>query len=111
MERFLDRRDQENSKTGGGKGQIGKIQKNKKKRMKERKRRDVFTYVEVPILMCSPYSCATLPQENHSYGNLPYNIFLLDLQTNTKSTPSLSQHSKAKKKTREQNKGPTSCTL
>jgi hypothetical protein len=42
MERFLDRRDQENSKTQGGKGQIRKNHKNKEK-MGERKRRDVFS--------------------------------------------------------------------
>jgi hypothetical protein len=39
MERFFDGTNQENSKTQGGKGQIRKIQKNKKERMEERKRR------------------------------------------------------------------------
>jgi hypothetical protein len=32
MERFFDGTDQENSKTRGGKGEIRKIQKNKKER-------------------------------------------------------------------------------
>jgi hypothetical protein len=40
MERFFDGMDDENSKTQGAKGQIRKIQKNKKERMEERKRRD-----------------------------------------------------------------------
>jgi len=39
MERFFDGTNQENSKTQGGKGQITKIQKNKKERMEERKTR------------------------------------------------------------------------
>jgi hypothetical protein len=59
MERFFDGTDQENSKTQGGKGQVRKIQKKKKKkeRMEERKKKKYFllhTYVEVPILVCSP---------------------------------------------------------
>jgi hypothetical protein len=37
MERFFDGMDQENSKPQGGKGQIRKIQKNKKERTEERK--------------------------------------------------------------------------
>jgi hypothetical protein len=55
MERCFDGTDQENSKTRGERGQIMKVQKNKKERMEERKRRDFFLwYVEVPILiMCS----------------------------------------------------------
>jgi len=53
MERFFNGMDQENSKTQGGKGQIRKIQKNKKERMEERKRRDFYN-LEVPILVCSP---------------------------------------------------------
>jgi hypothetical protein len=36
MERFFDGMNHENSKTQGGKGQIRKIQKNKKERMEER---------------------------------------------------------------------------
>ncbi len=59
---------QEISKTQGGKGQIRKIQKNKKERMEERKRRDFFsicggshTHV-FPIGRERPR--ATLPQEN-----------------------------------------------
>jgi hypothetical protein len=61
MKRFLDGTDQVNSKKQRAeKGQIKKIQKNKKERMEERKIRDYFsfnflTYVEVPILVvCSP---------------------------------------------------------
>jgi hypothetical protein len=46
----------------------GKLIKTKKERMEEIKRRDVFS-------IGRDGSCATLPQENHSYGNLPYNIF------------------------------------
>ncbi len=42
MERFFDDMDQENFKTQGGKGQIRKIQKDKKERMEERKRRDFY---------------------------------------------------------------------
>jgi hypothetical protein len=41
MEQFFDRTDQENSKTQGGRGQIRKIQENKKEIMEERKRRDL----------------------------------------------------------------------
>jgi hypothetical protein len=40
MDYFFDGMDQENSKAQGGKGQIRKIQKNKKERMQDRKRRD-----------------------------------------------------------------------
>jgi hypothetical protein len=42
MERFFDGMDQENSKPQGGKGQIRKIQKNKKERMEERKKKRDF---------------------------------------------------------------------
>jgi hypothetical protein len=42
MERFFDGMDPKNSKTQGGKGQIKKIQKNKKERVEERKRRDFY---------------------------------------------------------------------
>jgi hypothetical protein len=68
-------------------GQIRKIQKNKKERMDERKIRDFisifFTYVEVPILVCSPLVGNTLGlfalvqlslRRTHLYGNLPYNL-------------------------------------
>jgi len=41
MERFLDGMDQENSKPQGGKGQIRKIEKNKKERIHEIRRRDL----------------------------------------------------------------------
>jgi hypothetical protein len=42
--KIFDGTDQENSKTQGGKAQIKKIQKNKKERMKERKRKDFDTH-------------------------------------------------------------------
>jgi hypothetical protein len=42
MERFFGGTDQENSKTQGVRGQIRKIQKNKKDKMEERKRRDFY---------------------------------------------------------------------
>ncbi len=41
MEQFFDGTDQENSKTQRGRGQIKKIQENKKEIMEERKRRDL----------------------------------------------------------------------
>jgi len=44
MERIFDRTDEENSKTQGGKGQIRKIQKNKKERMEERKREEFYIH-------------------------------------------------------------------
>jgi len=65
-------------------GQIRKIQKNKKERMEERKRRDSFLH-ELGGSHTSVFSisqsrtplgyrpCATLPQERiHLYGKLPY---------------------------------------
>jgi hypothetical protein len=71
MERFLDRRDQENSKHKEERDRSGKITKTRKKWEKDKEE------------MCSPLIGTALlrpsPQENHSYGNLPYNIFLLDL--------------------------------
>jgi hypothetical protein len=54
MERFFDGMHQEKSKPEEGKGQIRKIQKNKKERMEERKEKEIFMYVEVSIPMCSP---------------------------------------------------------
>jgi hypothetical protein len=65
--------------------QIRKIQKNKKERMEERKRRHCFVmYVEVvPILVCFPSVGNALVRpslrrirRSHSNGNLPYNIML-----------------------------------
>jgi len=65
--------------------QFRKIQKNKKERMEERKRRDffVFTNLEVPILVCSPSVSQEHPwatalvqpslRRTHLYGNLSYN--------------------------------------
>jgi hypothetical protein len=70
---IFDGTDQENSKTQGGRGQIRKIQENKKEIIEERKRREeIFAYVEVPILVCLPlvgdargyHPCVTLRQEN-----------------------------------------------
>jgi hypothetical protein len=56
--------DQENSKTQGGKGQMRKIQKKNKKERKNagkkknlyagKKKKEILTYVEVPIVVCSP---------------------------------------------------------
>jgi hypothetical protein len=51
MERFFDGTNQENSKTQGGKGQIRKIQKTRRKEWR-REKEDIFSYMEVPILMC-----------------------------------------------------------
>jgi hypothetical protein len=52
------------------------IQKNKKERMEERKRRDFFMYMEVPILMCSSSIGNALVRlslrRTHSNGDLPY---------------------------------------
>jgi hypothetical protein len=56
---FFDGMDQENLKTQGGKGQIRKIQNNKKERMEEGKRRDFYN-LEDPILVCSPLIGNTL---------------------------------------------------
>jgi hypothetical protein len=44
MEIFFDGMDQENSKTQGRKAQIMKIQKTKRVRMEERKRRDFYIH-------------------------------------------------------------------
>jgi hypothetical protein len=78
MERFFDGTDQENSKTQGGKGHSSrKIFKNKKERMKERKRKRFFTYMEVPILIFSPSVRNILVRPSMrrtlSYGDLPIN--------------------------------------
>ncbi len=67
MERLFDGMDQENSKTQGGKGQIRKIQKNKKERMEERKRRDFYVHGGSHtgvFFIVRERACATLPQEN-----------------------------------------------
>jgi hypothetical protein len=53
------------------------VQKNKKERMEERKKR-FFTYMEVPILMFSPsvWNILMPPsslRRTHSYGDLPIN--------------------------------------
>ncbi len=68
-------------------GHIRKIQKNRKERMEERKRRNFFTYVEV--FTCVFSICLECPQattllwlslkRTHSYGNLPYNLCLKHL--------------------------------
>jgi hypothetical protein len=71
MKSFFDGTDQENSKTQGVEGQIRKIQKNKKERMEERKRRDFYIHGGSHICVFSisqehPWATAhvTLPQEN-----------------------------------------------
>jgi oligoribonuclease (3'-5' exoribonuclease) len=58
MKRFLDGMDQENPKTQGGKGQITKIQKKTRRKKRRKEKEEILsfltTYMEVPILMCSP---------------------------------------------------------
>jgi hypothetical protein len=49
---FLDGTDQENSKTQGGKGQIRKIQKRKRKKEWRKEKEEIFT--EGPIQVGSP---------------------------------------------------------
>jgi len=85
MESFFDGMDKENSKTRG-KGHMKKIEKKRKEgRVEERKRRDFeghggsHTHVfsigwecPRPIALVSPSLKRT-----HSYGNLPYNKFVL----------------------------------
>jgi hypothetical protein len=44
----------DNSKTQGGKGQFRKIQKNRKGKEWRKEKEEIFTDVEVPILVCSP---------------------------------------------------------
>jgi hypothetical protein len=79
MERFFVGMDQENSKTQGGKGQIRIIQKNKKERMEERKRRDFYVCGGSHVFSIGrehPGSTALMRpslRRTHSYGNLPYN--------------------------------------
>jgi hypothetical protein len=81
---------QEISKTQGGKGQIRKIQKNKKERMEERKRRDFFPICggshTCVFFIGQEHPRATLPQENplvwepplqhkaHSYASISCNV-------------------------------------
>jgi hypothetical protein len=50
---FLDGTDEENSKSRG-KGHIRKIQKNKKERMDEKRRRDLLHMWRFPYFVCSP---------------------------------------------------------
>jgi len=73
MERFFDGTDQENSKTQGGKGQIRKIQKKRRKEWRKEKE-EIFPFVEVPILKCSPEG------GSHEGGNLPYNLLTRCIQ-------------------------------
>jgi len=68
MERFFDGTHQENSKTQGGKGQIRKIKEKKERKRKEKG--EIFPFVEVPILKCSPEGGS----HSHKGGNLPYNL-------------------------------------
>ncbi len=90
MERFFDGTDQENSKTQGGKGQISKNFKTRRKEWRKEKKRFWRRYV--PILVCSPSvrkareespGATALMQPSlwrtHSYGNLPYNINIVSL--------------------------------
>jgi hypothetical protein len=67
MERFFDGIVQKNSKTQGGKGQIRKIQKIKKERMEERKRRDFYvgggSHTRL-FSICWEHHRGTLTQEN-----------------------------------------------
>jgi hypothetical protein len=63
---FFDGKDQENTKTRGGKGQSRKIQKKQEGKNGGKKKKRFFTYVEVPILLlCSPLvgNVLRLPQE------------------------------------------------
>jgi hypothetical protein len=80
MKRFFDETDQDDSKTQGGKGQIRKIQKKGKEWRKEKE--EIFTDVEVPILVCSPSarnalvlppSCNLPLGELTRMGTSPYN--------------------------------------
>jgi len=54
MERFFDGTDQEISKTQGGKGQVRKIQKRKRKKEWRKEKEEIFTYAEGPIQVGSP---------------------------------------------------------
>jgi hypothetical protein len=81
-----ERTDQKNSKTQGGKGQIRKFQKNQEGKNWRKEKEEIFTYMEVPIVMCvlnrlrTPsgyHPCATVPQENPLAWGPP-------LQPNTK---------------------------
>ncbi len=81
MERCFDGTDQENSKTRGERGQIRKVQKNKKERMEERKRTDFYRMWRCPY-SCVLHRSGTRPQattivqpflrRTHLYKNLPY---------------------------------------
>jgi hypothetical protein len=68
MERSFDGLNHGNSKTQGGKGQIRKIQKNKKERLEERKRRDFYTrggsHTHMFSIGREHPRATTLPQEN-----------------------------------------------
>jgi len=86
MEQFFDGTDQENSKTQGARGQIRKIQENKKEIMEERKRRDLcisggsHTRVFASGWGCPRATTLVGPfvRRTHSYGNVPYNITRLE---------------------------------
>jgi hypothetical protein len=89
MERFFDGMDQENLKTQGARGQIRKIQENKKEIMEERKRRDLcisggsHTRVFAIGWGCPRATTLVGPfvRRTHSYGNVPYNITRLEKKT------------------------------
>jgi len=84
MEIIFDGTNEENSKTQGRKGHIRKIQKNKKERMKERKRKKFYICGGSTFVFSTGWGrpqATTLMQSSikktHSYGNLPYNIICL----------------------------------
>jgi hypothetical protein len=81
MERFFDGTDQENSKHKEERDRLGNKIKTRRKEWKKEKKRFFFeiffTYIEVPILMCSPlgweHPRTTLRKENPPtrMGNSP----------------------------------------
>jgi hypothetical protein len=70
---------------------------NKTRRKEWRKEREeIFAYLEVPILVCSPLvgDALGLPPlwRSHSYGNLPYNITRLEKKHCSSCPPHKSLH-------------------
>jgi hypothetical protein len=100
MEQFFDGMDQENSKTQGEKGQIRKIQENKKEIMEERKTRDLcvlgrsHTGVFAIVWGCPQATTLVRPsvRRTHSYGNLPHNITRLEKKHCSSCPPHKSLH-------------------
>jgi hypothetical protein len=68
MERFLNGTDQENSKPQGGKGQIRKVQKNKKERVEEKKQEIDYVHGGSHIL-CVLHQSGT-PLGSHPHATL-----------------------------------------